>query len=247
MGQVRALRARLAKCDALCSRLTHRVRRLKMRLAFYSDQVIDENASIDARVLQLIGVKLPRIGYVSSAPDPSRFYFEQKRSYYQNRGAELSMYVDAQSDDLERDLRSLCTCDAIHLSGGNTFVFLQWLRARNILPVLRSYAEEDRGVLIGTSAGAILMTPMIETALLCGDVRPSGFTDDTALGLVNFLFWPHYQRGAMPNIALDPRRLVYGCQDGTGIVVDGTAIELHGAVSVAQQSTAADAFKVTRL
>lgn len=223
------------------------VGRLKMRLAFYSDQVIAENAPIDERVLQLIAAKRPRIGYVSSAPDKSRVYFEEKRSYYRNRGADLSMYVDAQSDDLERDLRSLCKCDAIHLSGGNTFVFLQWLRSRNVLSVLRSYAEEDRGVLIGTSAGAILMTPTIESALLCGDERPSGFNDDTALGLVEFLFWPHYQSHAVPNMSLNPGRVVYGCPDGAGIIVNDKVIEVHGAVSVIQQAAPEDVFKATRL
>src|SRR5262245_58988759 len=129
-----------------------------MRLAFYSDQVIAANASMDERTLRLIAVKQPRIGYVSSAPDPSRFYFEQKREYYRRLGVELRMYVDSESEDLEEDLQALCQCDAIHLTGGNTFTFLNWLRARSVLPVLRSYAEEDRGVLIGTSAGAILMT-----------------------------------------------------------------------------------------
>jgi dipeptidase E len=211
-----------------------------MRLALYSDQVIAANAAMDERVLRLVAVRQPRIGYVSSVPDPSRFYFEQKRAYYHRLGAELTMYVDSESKDLEGDLQTICSCDAIHLTGGNTYTFLRWLRARRVLPILRSYALNDRGVLIGTSAGAILMTPTIETALLCGDVRPADFTDDEALGLVDFLFWPHYRRGAKLSVPLDPGRVVYGCEDGAGIIVDGVAVELHGAVPVPQQPVAAD-------
>jgi len=39
-----------------------------LRLALYSDQVIPRNAAVDKRVLRLIGVTNPRVGYVSSAP-----------------------------------------------------------------------------------------------------------------------------------------------------------------------------------
>ncbi len=137
-----------------------------MRLALYSDQEIAANAAMDERLLRLIGVRRPRIGYVSSAPDPSRAYFDQKRAYYHRLGAELTMYTDSESADLEGDVEILCRCDAIHLTGGNTFTFLRWLRVRRALPLLRAYALGDRGVLIGASAGAILMTPSIQTAVL---------------------------------------------------------------------------------
>jgi dipeptidase E len=222
----------------------HRFVRLKMRLALYSDQEIAANAAIDERALRLIGVRQPRIGYVSSASDPQRSDFERKRSYYRRLGVELTMYVDSESEDLEEDLRDLGGCDAIHLAGGNTFEFLRWLKERHVLSMLRTYAVEDRGVLIGASAGAILMTPSIETALLCGDVRPAGSTDDEALGVVDFYFWPHYRRGAELTIALDPGRPLYGCEDGMGIIVDGAALELHGAVPIAQQPVAAVMDKV---
>ena len=214
--------------------------RLEMRLALYSDQEIAANAAMDERVLRLIAVRRPRIGYVASAPDPSRSYFDHKRAYYHRLGAELTMYIDSESTDLEGDVQALCTCDAIHLSGGNTFTFLHWLRARGLLTPLHAYALAGRGVLIGASAGAILMTPNIQTAVLCGDVRPQDFTDDQGLGLVDFLFWPHYQRGAKVSIPLDQARLVYGCEDGAGVIVDGAAVELHGAVPIAQQPVAAD-------
>lgn len=200
-----------------------------MRLALYSDQEIPANGSIDERLIRLIGVKQPRIGYISSAPDPQRAYFKLKRSYYARMGAELVVYFDSESKDIESDMKILAGCDAIHLSGGNTFTFLGWLRSRGIMPLLRSYAAEDRGVLIGVSAGAILMTPTVETAALCGDERPAEFKDVEALGLVDFYFWPHYRGDTGSGISLDPGRRIYGCEDGTGIIVDGASVELHDA------------------
>lgn len=201
-----------------------------MRLALYSDQEIAANAALDERLLRLVGVRRPRIGYVSSIPDPYRSYFENKRQYYRRLGADLTVYVDSESVALDKDLKNLVGCDAIHLSGGNTFAFLHWLKAREVLPMLRAYAIEDRGVLVGVSAGAILMTPSIETALLCGDVRLTDVADDEGLGLVDFHFWPHYQPGVELDFPLERCGVLYGCEDGTGIIVDGTSIELHGAV-----------------
>jgi dipeptidase E len=204
-----------------------------MRLVLYSDQEIAANAAIDERLLRLIGVRRPRIGYVSSAPDPDRCCFDHKRSYYANRGADLAAFLDADTLDLERDLVRLIGCDAIHLAGGNTFSFLRWLTELGVLPVLRTYAL-DGGVLIGASAGSILMTPAVGTAALCGDEHDPGLVHEDALGLVDFHFWPHYRPGAEFGAQAQSilRQVVplYGCPDGSGIVIDGPHVEHHGAV-----------------
>lgn len=210
-----------------------------MRLALYSDQEVPANAAIDERVLRLIGVVRPRIGYVSAAPDPERSDFERKRRYYEKLGADLAAYVDSDTGDLERALAELFRCDAIHLGGGNTFSFLRWLKARCVLPWLGAWAAEGRGVLIGVSAGAILMTPAVGTATLCGDVREPGPIDDDALGLVGFHFWPHYVPGAeqapASRAVIESLPALYACEDGAGIVVDGADIELYGAVQIARR------------
>ena len=206
---------------------------MQLRLALYSDQAIAANAVIDERLLRLIGVHRPRIGYVSSAPDPNRIDFDRKRSYYANLGADLATFVDSDTGHLALELERLTDCDAIHLSGGNTFSFLRWLTERGVLPVLRAYALNG-GVLIGASAGSILMTPAVGTAALCGDERDPGLTHDAALGLVNFHFWPHYRPGA--EFATQLRCVVkdaaplYGCPDGSGIIIDGPEIEYYGDV-----------------
>ena len=126
------------------------------KLVLYSDQEIPENARIDRRMLALIDKPHPLVGYIPSSADPDRKWFKIKQAYYAAIGVTLTNYFEL-DDHFEPDaLASLIQCDAIHLSGGNTYHFLYWLRRRGMLEVLRNYVKNG-GVLIGNSAGSILM------------------------------------------------------------------------------------------
>jgi len=191
------------------------------RLVLYSDGDGPANAPIHRRLLELIGKPNPAIAFVPSGANSDPGWFHAKVAHYAALGARMERSFDV---DTDTDLTSLLACDAIHLSGGNTFEFLMRLRRRGMMEVLRDYVEGG-GVLIGTSAGAILMTPDIGTSRLCGDQNWPKLTDLSGLGLVDFLFWPHYggshATGAFP---------IYACPDGAGIVVEGDAVELFGDV-----------------
>ena len=202
------------------------------KLALFGDeqeQHTDER--MIERLLRLIGVPQPRIGYIPEASYLDRGPFGLKRDFYAGIGATLAVYFDEETPDGE--LGTLLECDAIHLSGGNTFTFLYWLRARGMLSILCKYVEEG-GILIGVSAGSIMMTPSVSSAALCGDPPDPRLSDYSALGLVDFHFWPHFD----PNRQLDAQEAefvaslpdLYACAGGAGIVVDGDAIELFGAV-----------------
>ena len=208
---------------------------MHLRLALYSDQEIEANALMNDRVLDLIGVSSPRIGYVSSAPDHDRSYFNHKRAYYAELGIELTCYIDSELPNIEQELVSLTECDGIHLTGGNTYSFLRWLKVRGVLPAISQYAKAG-GVLIGASAGSILMTPTIEIAELSPDTPDPSMVDYSALGLAEFHFWPHYTHGS--NLSPEAQRIVrrlgkvYGCPDGSGIVIDGECVERIGSVEL---------------
>lgn len=206
-----------------------------LRLALYSDQTIPSNAAVDRRLLKLIGTPRPRIGYVSSAPDPLRTYFSAKRKYYESLGAELCSYVDEEMIGQTAEIENLLRCDAIQLTGGNTYRFLRWLTATGLLSVLRGYAMAG-GVLIGTSAGSLLMAQNISIARLSPDDARDGPKSLDALALVDFQFWPHYQPGqereAKATAFLTFAPLVYACPDGTGIVVNEGDIELIGDIKL---------------
>jgi dipeptidase E len=210
------------------------------KLALYSDQEIPENASIDRRMLALIDKPHPLVGYIPSSADPDRKWFKIKQAYYAAIGVTLTDYFEL-DDHFEPDaLSSLMQCDAIHLSGGNTYHFLYWLRRRGMLEVLRNYVKNG-GVLIGNSAGSILMTPEINSTALCEDIPLLGEESDdlSALGLVDFAFYPHINlysnyREVMIKYSLEHPYPIYGCADGNGIIVDGDEIEFIGPIMKAQ-------------
>ena len=162
------------------------------RLALYSQQIPTKNPAMNARLLELIGVAKPNIGYISSSPDQDRIYFSPMQSYYADLGAKLTAYTDAENAEDSSYLKTLFACDAIHLSGGNTFFFLAWLRRTGLDKKLIAYAANN--CLIGVSAGAILMTHSIETSLLCGDDDSLSDGDHAGFSLVPFNFLPHYMQ-----------------------------------------------------
>jgi dipeptidase E len=97
-----------------------------------------------------------------------------------------------------------------------------------------NYAR-NQGVLIGISAGAIMMTPEVASARLCGDVPYTQLTNSQGLGLVDFAFVPHIQGtpeeyARMQAYANHQQRVLYGCHDGDGIVVAGETVTLVGNV-----------------
>lgn len=168
-----------------------------MKLAFLSDPN-SENAhkAIKSILNEIITTDAEnnggtiKIGYIASQPDPTREYYQQTQLLYKRLGADLSVYLELESGFLQSSLMALLECDAIHLSGGDTFRFLAALKQKGLLTLLRQFVVNG-GAVIGVSAGAMIMTPNISSAVLCGDSNHCDLTDLTALNLVDFLFAPH--------------------------------------------------------
>ena len=202
------------------------------RLVLYSAQETPEDHKIDLELMLLIAKPKPKIAWIPSDFKNNSAWFQSKISYYAQYGATLEEPVRFGEVLLESELQDLFSYDAIHLSGGDTPKFLELLRNHHLLPRLREYAARG-GVLIGISAGSIIMTPSIFTAYDCGDERPTEPFDHTALNLVDFAFMPHYESNLehrCEELALELNRTLYACQDGDGIVVNGNEIKLIGDV-----------------
>jgi dipeptidase E len=220
-----------------------------MILALYSDQVIAENAPMDRRLAEIVGQRGEHIGYISSGPDPDRSFFREKAAYYAAHGLTLEPFIDLDAvvpDDLER----LFSCNAIHLSGGHTGHFLYRLRKAQVLERLRSWALDD-GILIGTSAGAILMTPRIAVDAFFLGQQPSDITDGEALDLVPFEYFPHLNEDEsfLPKLLryseTTPNRIV-ACRDGEGLIVHSDGVEIFGKPLLIHRG-AADVISLDRL
>jgi len=193
-----------------------------LRLAFYSDLETESNSLVDERVLEWLPAS-GTVGYIPSSPDRARVWFQTCADHYERYGISLKYFgLEDEYDPAKRD--ELLACDAIHLSGGNTYRFLYWLHTRDLFHALRKYVHEG-GVLIGVSAGAILMTPDIRTSSICGDTLYPGLNDFAGLSLVDFAVVPHYDgsesmESAMAEFSRGFPGHVYPLPDGAGIIVD---------------------------
>lgn len=205
-----------------------------VNLALYSDQVIPQNAAVDARLLKLMKAQAEgtKLGYIPSGPEPDRYFFNDRRRYYARLGLDLSLYHDLDGQHGSVDIAALLACDAIHLSGGDTRAFLDRMKRSGMFAPLRNWAIKG-GILIGASAGAILMTPTIATDALFSGGKPEKVADGEALNLVPFEFFPHLNGDAayLPELVRYSRlitRPIIACNDGDGIVVSGRLVEWIG-------------------
>ena len=160
-----------------------------MRLLFLSNTRGNSNQEVFSR----IGLWLPenaQIGYIPSAPDSARGYFKEVETFFRDASPSFMLgYIDIHNErekpkHLEQQLRE---CDAVYLSGGNTFHFLKAIRDSRMDLILKSLAGEK--VFIGTSAGGLVMTPKIELASGENDI---GLENTKGLALVRFGFYPHF-------------------------------------------------------
>ncbi|MBU3099751.1 MULTISPECIES: Type 1 glutamine amidotransferase-like domain-containing protein [Clostridium] len=205
------------------------------KIVLYSDQIIKENRKIDYELLRLLNKKNPSIGYIPSCSDLTRKYFNPKVQYYNELGISNIQYFDLDKEYDETKINDIFQSDAIHLSGGNTFYFLYLIKKRNLVKSLQLYVEQG-GILIGISAGSIILSKTIDMAQF-GDEDIVGIDDRSSLGIVDFQFMPHWSDDesikyldVLKDYSKVKKTTIYACNDGDGIVIDGNDIKFIGNV-----------------
>ncbi len=202
-----------------------------MKLVLFSDYKYVNAQEVETRLIELIGKNKPTVGYISSCPDLMRKYYNETKEYYSKLNANLNPYTDLE-DGFNSDIIELIfQADAIHLSGGNTFRFLFWIVKRGLDKQLFEYINSG-GVLIGVSAGSILMTPDISESALCGDENYIGLKDTKGLGLINFHYVPHASRNVVNKDVINKSKqdcsAILVCKDSDWVVIDGVKSEVYG-------------------
>ncbi|MFK3963413.1 Type 1 glutamine amidotransferase-like domain-containing protein [Ensifer adhaerens] len=205
-----------------------------LNLVLYSDQIVPACSAIDLRLVEMMAARGAgeRIAYVASGPEPDRGFFLAGQAYYGRLGLDLALFFDLDEPHSADDIAALFASDAIHLAGGHTGGFLERLKRSGMLGPLRDWAQSG-GILIGVSAGAILMAPTIATDALFIGLEPEEITDGDALDLVPFEFFPHLSDDksylpALLRYSLSTPRPILACNDGDGIVVADGRIECLG-------------------
>ena len=200
-------------------------------LILYSDQIQNVTDEIDERLVKMLPRRGAVIGYLPSSPDPDRKFFNERVAYYDRLNLKLKYFDPAMHYSMDV-IGELVKCDAIHLTGGNTYDFNHWLQKKALISVLKQYARM-RGTLIGVSAGSILMTPTLFPSMICGDVCRHGDPDQEGMDLVPFTVVPHFDESPeMTNAILEFgkyfSRPIYALKDETGIIVTRRQIEFVG-------------------
>lgn len=206
-----------------------------MKLVFYSGGHEEENTLLDQQLLKLVGKEDPLITFIPSCSYESELYFKEFIEQYQRFGVKRFLHfpIDIPYDDIL--LNEVLKSDVIHLGGGNTFYFIKHLKKTGMLSRLKSFVKEG-GILTGLSAGAIIMSPRIDTASFpefdC-DENADNVRSFKAMNLVHFEFFPHYKNSKRYDKELlrySKQRAIplYACPDGSGIIVDHENVTFSG-------------------
>jgi dipeptidase E len=210
-----------------------------MNLVLYSGGAPRSNRVLSQEVSKLLAkADEPVISFIPSDERDMEEDFEDFKAQFGSGRFQFRL-VPIHRPMSPKRMKELLSSEAIFLGGGNTFYFLQMLRARGLLRRLKTYVKRG-GVLMGLSAGSILMTPSIKTASvpsLDADDNYVGLKNLKAMSLVPFEFSPHY----VPSREVDAELReysasidypIYAAKDGGGIVVKNGKIRRIGDVAV---------------
>lgn len=125
-------------------------------------------------------------------------------------------FIEASSADVRVSLidtdepgHDFSTADLIFIAGGNTFRLLSSLRTINFKKSVSECLERG-GVVVGASAGAVVLGPNV---MIANEVTPDtnelGVTDFQGLKVVNMSVYPHYSVEVEP--AIVTFEATYGC------------------------------------
>lgn len=158
--------------------------------ALLSNHGTDAGQQAIKEIAQTCQPTTPTIGYMSSAVDSDRYFYHYTKAMYARIGLSIGEYIDLEEGFHADTLSRILDCPMVHLSGGNTFQFLQGVQRRGVLEQLKHYAFQG-GKFIGLSAGALLLTPDINVSVLAGDEATFAVENTKGVALADFQFIPH--------------------------------------------------------
>jgi dipeptidase E len=176
-----------------------------------------------------------KIAYISSAKqtEEKKYYLTTIKDFKKVNDECVLDYFDLSSDFTDDDLEKLKKYKIIYLSGGNTFDFLKDSKERNLREILKSVLNNS--LIIGASAGAIMMTPQINISYIC-DSNDVNLQDLSSFKFVSFEFHPHFKEedlGWLQNYkSNDSVYKILACKDGDGVQYKDNAITLFGKVNL---------------
>jgi dipeptidase E len=169
-------------------------------------------------------------------------YFDAFISYYSHYGFRRFVCLDAAACTSKRERLEALSSEVIYLSGGNTFTFAGWLQRTGLWEELGTRGATGSRIVLGLSAGAIILTPSLVTATIGPVIDDPGerVTCSTGMRCVPFGFLPHFDESELVVerarvCAQELGRDILLCPDGAGVIVrsvegGGCATKYVGAV-----------------
>lgn len=105
-----------------------------------------------------------------------------------NKGFEIK-YIDLESSDIESAKDLLEETNILIVTGGNTFILMNYLRTTGLDVSIKKFIERSNSTYVGFSAGAIILTPTINIASAENTI---GLKDLSGLNVLDFEILPHF-------------------------------------------------------
>lgn len=198
------------------------------KLILHSDQSAALTGARDAELLRsLSGRKNPKILYLPSVRHSRQKAFDEKRDYYSKLGFTDVKLFEPEEESSDARVAAFRHADVVHLSGGEVIPFASRIRMTGCDDLLRSFLNRG-GVVLGVSAGAMILSQTFKTATL---FREHG--DFFGLGIVDFEIIPHANEhfprpDLIEKFAKDKSIAIYAMNDGDIVVVHGRKIRTYG-------------------
>ena len=161
----------------------------------------------------------------------------KEKNYHVERLSEELRSLGLSVECFDFDNRSpdeLLGYDVVELIGGNPYYLLDSIRKHGFCSVLKFFAEEK--LIIGCSAGALVLTPSLELIdLYSPEMNFMGLDDLTACNVTDVYVLPHYSKFINKFDGFEEKCSEYersvGCEvvrinDGEGVIVNKGVVDL---------------------
>lgn len=198
-----------------------------MKLVLYSDNISPLNRIIDSEIARMTKKKIIRAVMILASKDVENFMTDIFEKFLEDNFIKVNKTI-VNSWDSGYDKEAIKLADLIFLSGGDTNDFAQNINNTGMKEGILTHVKQNR-VLVGASAGSILMTPTI------GIRKPKGKinNEEDTLNLVKFEVEPHYTPEKdidLISYSKQNGRPIYALTDGSAIVIDGIKEKMLGTV-----------------
>lgn len=198
-------------------------------LFVYSGEVPELNA----RLLELLGTKHTLTTIPAEPSDMASA--RHVTGYFRQEGLRARLMGARHYRDAKRLRQIIKNSDAVYLIGGNTFEFLAYAQRIELFSMLSKF-EKDGGIILSESAGSIILTPNISTALIpttCPDDHALDLEKYTGMGRIPFHVSPHFdpainsatqELDELQALAYHSKVPVMVFKDGEGFIMEGDQI-----------------------